>query len=163
VNEKGDDTKPVTVDGVLLYVQQKYRIDGGVVPEPITKLASIFISLLKEIYSEILKQPFKNINLTYLTTIRHDQLVSSQAEDGTIFFNLLAFQQQDCVDREAGEVKKEIRPWVYWLQRAVYATEKKMTKGLYNNEVRKRFKAYMVKKGIESPKRIIHYNTGVEH
>ena len=53
-------------------------------------------------------------------TLRADACVCSRSkENNHLYFNVMAFQQQQGIDLESGELKKERRLWLSWLQQTV--------------------------------------------
>jgi hypothetical protein len=114
-----------------------------------------------------------------MTTIRADFSVAAKSEvDGQWYFNVMAFEQQDCCDVASGEfslpplllcsslatfalilalrpcpvvpgqLKPDRRPWVYWTERVGMLNGVKPW-GLYNKDVRQRLYTYLQALGLK--------------
>ena len=95
------------------------------------------------------------IQLYYMTTLRADAAVCSvSAEDGRLWFNVMAFQQSQPLDPNTGAIKHTKRLWTYWVQRAASALSAGSPEwaakptGLYDAGVRQRFADQLLRMGM---------------
>lgn len=138
--------QPITIDGKWpFYIQDKYSPPS----ESVVAHARILHRLLEIICCEIYTHGMDKVRLCYMTTIRADFSVAAKSVvDGQWYFNVMAFEQQDCCDVASGQLKPDRRPWVYWTERVGMLNGVKPW-GLYNKDVRQRLYTYLQALGLK--------------
>lgn len=143
---------------INLHVQPELRNADNGLSATVRRHAVVFYGLLSRVLGEFLQRPrvLQDMRVYYMATIRADACVCSRsAEDGRVYFNLLAFQQQQPLAKGHEGHEGHVLPrrvWQYWLQRAAMVlAEDGVPTGLYDPAVRRRFSAFAAGGGVDTP------------
>eukprot|EP00051_Salpingoeca_urceolata_P034258 m.24253 g.24253 ORF g.24253 m.24253 type:complete len:581 (+) comp7433_c0_seq1:360-2102(+) len=131
-----------------LQVQPQFRQADGSVPKLVVQHAQAFEYVVTTVLGLLGLSTQGTWAMCYMATMRADVSVCSKSkEDGLVYYNLMAFQQEQPLN-EAGALRHTKRLWRYWLQRSAMATSTNdQPTGLYDPAIRARFAHFLKQVG----------------